>query len=440
MVAIMLLVMTPAALLAQSEGSINTYSPYSMYGLGELSTPGTLITRSMGGAGVAMRSATDVNLLNPAAYSATLNRSVLFSYGMEASNYFNTQTVNGSSSSNAYASGNIHDIAIQLPLAKDIGLGISITPYSSSGYLISTTENMTDIGLIGYAYEGSGDLTEVKVGAGWRLHKSLSVGLAVQYYWGALERSFTVTPYSVTGDGVYYSTQGETNYVISRLKAQAGIQWSPISDTRRNLTFGAVYDFGGDLCPSYEHYVLGTGTLLSIVATSIEETVSLVLPNQLTLGATYQTPKVVMSVDYNYQNWGSNNDGTVETTSSGVTVSYNDFSTFKMGLQWTPNRNDARNYFRRVSYRGGLRYGGYQQTFDGEQIEQLAITAGAGFPLKRGGMSKIDVGLEYGSRGSSSVTFGSDSSNSLIRQNYIKIALGFSFFGEDYWFQRPKFD
>ena len=44
--------------------SINAFSPYSMYGLGELRTPGTLQTRSMGGVGVGMRNAAAVNLLN----------------------------------------------------------------------------------------------------------------------------------------------------------------------------------------------------------------------------------------------------------------------------------------------------------------------------------------------------------------------------------------
>ena len=57
--------------------SINAFSPYSMYGLGELRTPGTLQTRSMGGVGVGMRNAAAVNLLNPAAYSAVRPKSFL---------------------------------------------------------------------------------------------------------------------------------------------------------------------------------------------------------------------------------------------------------------------------------------------------------------------------------------------------------------------------
>ena len=28
----------------------------------------------------------------------------------------------------------------------------------------------------------------------------------------------------------------------------------------------------------------------------------------------------------------------------------------------------------------------------------------------------------------------------MIRQDYFKVGLGFSLFGEDYWFVRPKYD
>ena len=59
-------VMLPYAVSAQTS-SINAFSPYTMYGIGEINTPGTLPMRSMGGAGVAMRSTGTVNLLNPAA-------------------------------------------------------------------------------------------------------------------------------------------------------------------------------------------------------------------------------------------------------------------------------------------------------------------------------------------------------------------------------------
>ena len=87
-------VMIPYASAAQTS-SINAFSPYTMYGIGEQNTPGTLPMRSMGGVGVAMRSSGVVNLLNPAAFSAAPQKSFLFNFGLEGQNYYNSQKVDG---------------------------------------------------------------------------------------------------------------------------------------------------------------------------------------------------------------------------------------------------------------------------------------------------------------------------------------------------------
>ena len=87
-------VLVPAAVAAQTS-SINAFSPYTMYGIGELNTQGTLAMRSMGGVGVAMRNAGVMNLLNPAAYSTAPQKTFLFNFGVEGQNYYNAQQVEG---------------------------------------------------------------------------------------------------------------------------------------------------------------------------------------------------------------------------------------------------------------------------------------------------------------------------------------------------------
>ena len=171
-------VMIPYASAAQTS-SINAFSPYTMYGIGEQNTPGTLPMRSMGGVGVAMRSSGVVNLLNPAAFSAAPQKSFLFNFGLEGQNYYNSQKVDGISKSTAYNTFNFHDIAFQLPLAKKLGLGFSLTPYSSVGYRTKYTHDYDpsdpvwgNVGRAQYVYQGEGDVTEVKLGVGWELFKN----------------------------------------------------------------------------------------------------------------------------------------------------------------------------------------------------------------------------------------------------------------------------
>ncbi|MBQ2429899.1 MAG: hypothetical protein II274_03495, partial [Alistipes sp.] len=79
---IAIVLLLPMGAAAQTlASSVNTYSPYSMYGMGELATPGNAIQRSMGGIGVAMFSNNMTNMMNPAAFGFTPRQSFLFNFG-----------------------------------------------------------------------------------------------------------------------------------------------------------------------------------------------------------------------------------------------------------------------------------------------------------------------------------------------------------------------
>ena len=339
-------VMIPYASAAQTS-SINAFSPYTMYGIGEQNTPGTLPMRSMGGVGVAMRSSGVVNLLNPAAFSAAPQKSFLFNFGLEGQNYYNSQKVDGMSKSTAYNTFNFHDIAFQLPLAKKLGLGFSLTPYSSVGYRTKYTHDYDpsdpvwgNVGRAQYVYQGEGDVTEVKLGVGWELFKNFSLGIAAQYYWGDIDRSFVMTPTPITGDGSYSSTVGTDNYSISSIKGQIGVQWNAILNQKRALTLGAAYDFGGDLNPTVTKNIY-VGDLYNSSVKGDTTHLALVLPRQLSVGAFYQTSKWTMGVDYVYQDWGGRNRQTESTGVSGpdrsaFAVAYTDTHTIKAGVEYTP--------------------------------------------------------------------------------------------------------
>lgn len=438
----------PAAASAQTS-SINAFSPYTMYGIGELNTPGTLSMRSMGGVGVAMRNRGQVNLLNPAAYSATPQKSFLFSFGVEGQNYHNAQSDAGVRKRSAYTSVNFHDVAFQLPLAKRLGLGFSLTPYSSVGYRTkfyragsADDPVLGNAGPVQYTYQGEGDVTEVKLGVGWEVFKNFSVGVAAFYYWGNLDRSFAATISPITGEGNFNASVGSNRYSISNFKGQVGLQWSPILNRKRALTFGATFDIGGDLRPRVTETVY-TSDIYSTTVKDETATLELVLPRQLVAGVYYQTDKWTLGADYAYQNWGSGNKTTLRTGvgSSGgsMTVAYADTHTVKVGAEFTPNRYDVRHFFRRWAYRAGFRYGTYNQTFGGHDIAQCAVTLGVGIPVKFLGSSSIDVGVEYGRRG-----FNVAERIGLVRQQYIKFAVGFSLFAGsengEYWFMRPKYE
>lgn len=445
----------PVALSAQTS-SINAFSPYTMYGIGELNMPGTAMTRSMGGAGVALRSANSLNLMNPASLSVAPQKSFMFDFGVEGQNFYNRQTLNAEKKKTAYNTFNFRDVAFRMPLAKKIGLGFSLTPYSSVGYRIQYTHayDPTDpvwgnMGLVQYNYSGEGDVTEVKVGLGWEIFKHFSVGIAAQYYWGDITRQYTAAaqPYLPNGNSTVSSIIGTDNYSVSRIKGQIGMQWMALVNEKRALTFGAAFDFGGNLEPRRSNSVVVNNMQNANVRTDSMD-LKLVLPRQLQLGMVYQTEAWTLCGDYVYQNWGGRNSGTVMTGVSGskgdmssYRVAYTNTHTLKFGAEWIPSRYDARHFMKRWAYRAGLRCGMHNQTFNGQKLMECTVTAGIGIPASRRflAISAVDLGVELGWRG-----FNAAEHLGLVRQQFFKFSIGVTLFAGDgsgdYWFLRPKYD
>ncbi|HJA98492.1 MAG TPA: hypothetical protein H9779_02685 [Candidatus Alistipes avicola] len=437
---LVLAMIIPCAAWGQSS-STNAFSPYSMYGLGELQTPGTLRTRSMGGVGIGMRSTSSINLLNPASYSVVRPKSFVFDFGVEGQCFYNAQKYGGQTLKTSNYTFNFHDIAFQMPLARRVGLGFSLTPYSSVGYRMKHEETSDDIwgniGRVQYQWEGDGDVTEVKLGVGWEIIPGLSIGAALQYYWGDIDRTYkTAILENIVGGDQIASASGVENYSISRLKGQFGLQWSPIYNRRRILTIGATYDIGGNLNPKVTKSVT-TGDVITSVAKGDTVRLDLKLPRQIAVGIYYTTPKIAVGADYVYQNWRGSNSRIVERAAGGFDVAYRNTSTFKVGVEYTPNRGDIRSVLKRWSYRAGVRYGTFNQTFGGLNVNEYAVTLGVGIPLRIMGSSAIDLGVELGQRGSFDRI---NEQIGLVKQTYFKFSIGITMFGEDYWFVRPKYD
>ena len=183
---------------AQGGAAVTAYSPYTMFGIGELQTIGATPMRAMGGTGVAWRSAQMPSMINPAGYSATLPKSFIFGFGAEGNFLQNAQRQYAGDSYTTAKNGkntiNFHEIAVQFPVAKRLGIGVSLMPYSSVGYKMSFLDQRDEIagnvGAASYTYSGDGDVTEVKLGIGWEPFKRFSIGIAAKYYWGKINHNY----------------------------------------------------------------------------------------------------------------------------------------------------------------------------------------------------------------------------------------------------------
>ena len=94
-----------------------------------------------------------------------------------------------------------------------------------------------------------------------------------------------------------------------------------------------------------------------------------------------------------------------------------------------------------MSYRVGARYGDYYQTFGGSKVHQYAVTAGVGLPIRLFGRSSIDIAFEYGRREPQHKSILVNNAQvGMIKQQYFKLSVGLTLFGEDRWFFRHKYD
>lgn len=420
------LAVAPSVVRAQ-ESSLNAFSPYTLYGVGELHTPGTVAQRSMGGVGVAMQSNLVYNPLNPAALGNTMQQSFIFNFGTEGQNFYSKQ----GDTKTSFNTFNVRDIAIQFPITKKLGMSASVTPYSSVGYRIITEETnpdvIADIGYVDYYHLGDGTITEAKLAMGWEPFKRFFIGASAIFYVGDLDRSYTTRISAITsGQGAFSSASALDNFSVSRVMGNVGAQYHIIMKPKAALTVGVVYDFGGELKAKTKHLVSSNNIYGDTV--KLTQGISpIALPRTLSAGIYYQGPKWVAGFDYVYQDWESKNEYDAVNQ-----VGYTNTHTYKIGVQFTPNRGDVRRVLNRWSYRLGARYGQSYMTFHGTKLPEAALTLGVGIPIKLFGTSSIDVGVELGRRGTLS--------NGMIRDNYFKISIGMSMFGEDYWFARYKID
>jgi hypothetical protein len=153
--------------------------------------------------------------------------------------------------------------------------------------------------------------------------------------------------------------------------------------------------------------------------------VNLKLPQKLTFGAGIgDSKKWLLGGEVAIQDAVQlvNNYNTIDN------ISYKKSEKYSIGGYYTPNSNPFSSYAQRITYRAGLRYEQTGLVVNSTSINDAALTLGMGFPIT-GSLSNMNVGLEYGKKGTSS--------NGLVQENYFNLNLSFTL--NDKWFVKRKF-
>ncbi len=413
------------------EGSLNAFSPYTFYGVGNLSMSNGTSFDGMAGASVGFRSYMKTNLVNPAAFSAIGRNSMLFEVGITGSNVYSRQYNDaGQKMKSSDNSFNFSNVSLLLPLTKKLGLGFSAKPYSSVGYKTrrydTSDDVMADLGSVLYEYTGEGNITQMKLGVGWEPFKNFSIGAEAIFYHGTIDRRYSATITSFTGNGEYSNLSATASERINRFSGNFGFQWNIISTEDNMLTLGATYNMGCRLKAQTIDYI-PSGNVFGDSVRFESPSSNFRLPQSVSAGLFFHRQTWSVGVDYEWANWGVNG---VDVANN---VSYRDTHTIRIGALYTPARFDVRNPMKRLTYKAGFRYGDTYLVKNGFNMTEKAVSIGVEVPFKTMKISNLNLALEYCWRGTLQ--------HNLIKENYVKLSIGVMFFGGDfdYWFVKKKF-
>ena len=404
-----------------------TSSPYSFYGIGDIKFKGTVENRSMGSISV-FPDSIHVNIQNPAQLASLK----LTSFALGGT-YANTKSKTETQEAKARRTS-LDYMAIAIPVGK-FGVGFGLIPYSSVGYKIqkitydiNTAVTPNDTTRTVYSkYNGIGGVNKVFLGLGYRLTQKINIGVDFQYNFGTIETS-----------NLQYQTDlqyGSRENNVSDLRGvnvDLGITYQTKVKSKYSFFSSLSYTPEAELTLGNKRNIEIIQLLSSSAVTVIErqkipvEDTKIKLPSKLTFGSGFgEVKKWLVGGEITFLNNSvlSNRFNDIQGATFENSIRYS------LGGFFIPNYNSYSNYYKRIVYRGGLRYENTGLVIQNKSINDFAANIGLGMPLS-GTFTNINIGLEIGKRGTKYYN--------LVEENYINLSVGLSL--SDKWFVKRKFD
>ncbi len=408
-----------------------TKSPYSRYGIGDINPISLPQSFAIGGSGYGLSSNNFINLNNPASYTSfgsTIFETGVNSVGMQMENQSQKTKVNSTS---------LGYIAFGIPLKKWWAMSFALVPYSKVGYNITDTSSIENVGKVTYKFNGEGGVNKVMWGTAFK-YKEFSIGGNASYLFGTIDKQRRL----VYEDVAYaFYTKTIDNSRISDFVFDFGSQYKLKLKNDWSLNLGAVYSLSSSLKSKKEfsyvtYFPTNTNEIIRDTIQSYSLTGSTYLPASYGGGIVLdKNSKLLFNMDYSASNWTKYN-------AFGKTDSLKNFSQYALGVQLTPDKTSMK-YWKNIHYRTGLRYANSYLNIQGIQLNEMAISFGAGIPIRRtfqevntdeGRIFKylalLNLGFEIGQRGTLD--------NNLIKEKFISARIGITI--NDKWFIKRKYD
>lgn len=407
--------MLPIGSLAQN---INSVSPYSQYGYGQLADPSFGSQRAMGGIGYGLRKPEMINPLNPASYSAVDSMSFMLDLALKAQ-YASLQQ--GTDQSGRY-SGGLEYLALQFPLAKNLGMGIGLAPVSQVGYKFKTTLNFQELeGSADTYFVGKGGFNKVYATLSYDFFDKLSLGVNVGYLFGDLIREKYTLPVS-TGLRLNWNDTIRAAGLLYEIGAQYRM---PLNDSQEEIIFGVVYSPKTKVpIKTMEGFISYQGNSVVQDINSISTSRTFQMPETYSVGISYsKINKLTVGADFQYQRWE-------DAKFFNIIDSLSDRMKINVGVEYIPDYMES-NVFKKMRYRAGAYYtNSYIQVGNQYGYQDYGFTLGFGIPLvdRR---SMINMAFEY-----NIISPDKRPDGLMIDERYFRFTFSYTF--NELWFFKRK--
>ncbi|KAB7528222.1 hypothetical protein F8C76_10135 [Flagellimonas olearia] len=397
-----------------------TISPYSYFGIGDLRNNGTVDNQMMGGVSM-YGDSIHINLTNPAAYSKL--KLTAYTAGISHTEY---RLKDWSEQQNTSVT-NLDYLSIGFPLAKNVGMGFGLMPLSSVGYSLRDERTTTGGASVTNVFSGDGGLNRIYASVGFELIKNLSLGVTASYNFGTLEYRRIQSV-----EDVQFGTLEDRESRINGYDFKYALNYTPTIKDKYTLYTSVLVSTQGNLVSKNSaklgSFSLVTGEEIEVLDVNLDadnlRNTELKIPTRATVGLGFgEDKKWFLGGEYSFQQFGD-----FENTFLGLeNVTYNDAATYSFGGYFVPDYRSITSYFKRVTYRAGLRYDVSGLVVNNKEINNFGITFGLGLPLGNS-FSNLNLGFELGRRGTTDAN--------LIEESYFKVNVGLSL--NDRWFVKRK--
>jgi hypothetical protein len=417
--------------VSAQEGTYGAYSPYSIYGIGDISQEGTAFNKSMGGVGLATRNRRFINYLNPAAVTARDSLSFMADFGLQQSNKVYRQ----GDLRSAHNTFNIYNFVMSFPIYRSSAFMVGITPFSDVGYDFSSIETDPNIigqtGNISYDSYGTGSVYQVFAGAGVTFWKRLSIGAEAIYYFGNIDK-VTNMDYS---NSSYRSVNSGSDLMVRGTTGKFGLQYEQKLGGDVSMIIGATYRLSTSLKGTALNYRYANQDSVTDTLKYQENDLrkaGLKFADELGVGISVKGGEK-WTAEFNYlrsdwRNSGFDSAGGFSVKSDTETFTSTVSQSFRAGFEIVPNRNDIRYYLRKCAYRAGVYYDQSYYKLNGNSVNSMGITLGVTLPVFRL-YNGLTLGVDLGQRASTR--------NNMIRERYATFMVGFNI--HDIWFQKVQY-